>query len=39
MVKNLPAGTGDAGSIPDAGRIPLASEQLSLCTTMTKHVF
>ena len=39
MVKNPPAGIGDAGSIPDAGRIPLASEQLSLCTTMTERVF
>ena len=33
VVKNLPANTGDMGSIPGLGtRIPHAAGQLSLCT-------
>ena len=31
MFGNLPANAGDMASIPDPGKIPQASEQLSLC--------
>ena len=35
-VKNLPANAGDTGLDPWSGKIPHASEQLSLCTTTTE---
>ena len=38
MVKNLPAGTGDKGSIPGLGKIPHVTGQLSLCATTTEPV-
>ena len=38
VVKNLPAGTGDKGSIPGLGKIPHVTGQLSLCATTTEPV-
>ena len=38
VVKNLPASAGDTGSIPDLGRTPHASGQLSLCAATVKPV-
>ena len=37
VVKNLPANAGDIGSIP-GGKIPHATQQLSLCTTTIEPV-
>ena len=37
-VKNLPANTGDAGSIPRPGRSHTAAGQLSPCTTAIEPV-
>ena len=36
VVKNPPANAGDMGSKPRSGKIPHATEQLSLCTTTTE---
>ena len=37
VVKNLPCGAGDTGSIPGRGtKIPHASRQLGLCATTTE---
>ena len=36
MVKNLPANTGDMGSVLWARKIPQAMEQLNQCTTTTE---
>ena len=36
VVKNPPANSGDMGSSPGSGKIPHATEQLSLCTTTTE---
>jgi len=38
VVKNQPANAGDTGSIPDLGRFPHATGQLSPCTTATEPV-
>ena len=37
-VKNLPASTGDQGSIPGLGKIPHVMGQLSLCAATTEPV-
>ena len=36
VVKNPPANAGDTGLSPGPGRLPHATEQLSLCTTTTE---
>ena len=38
VVKNLPANAGDIGLIPDPGRFPYATEQLSPCDRAVEPV-
>ena len=38
VIKNLPTNAGDTGLIPDLGRFPRVTEQLSLCATTTEPV-
>lgn len=37
VVRNPPCNARDTGSIPDPGRSPTPTEQLSLCATLSRH--